>query len=132
MAIQSNSSDVEVAGGGRSLFTGIAPVSVIAVNPNLAELNSLGIQMKTEPNYTGIQLGDNVKNKIIVKHYNKDNQPGFIIKGHSSESILLAILKKELISQMSHAGYLGGELSKAEIALKQNLIYTQDQTLRNK
>ena len=65
MAIQSNSSDKEVSGGGIPLFTGIAPVSVIAVNPNLAELNSLGIQMKTEPNYTGIQLGDNVKNKIV-------------------------------------------------------------------
>ena len=75
---------------------------------------------------------DNFKNKIIVKHYYKDNQPGFIIKGHSSESILLSILKKELISQMSHAGYLGAELSKAEIALKLNLKYTQDQTLRNK
>jgi len=65
MAIQSNSSDKEVTGGGIPLFTGIAPVSVSAVNPNLQELNALGVQMKTEPNYTGIQLGDNVKNKIV-------------------------------------------------------------------
>ena len=47
MAIQSNSSEVQVTGGGIPLFTGIAPVSVIAVNPNLGELHSLGINMKT-------------------------------------------------------------------------------------
>tara|TARA_B100001057_G_scaffold414735_1_gene431931 strand:+ start:4943 stop:5707 length:765 start_codon:yes stop_codon:yes gene_type:complete len=65
MAIQSNSSEVQVTGGGIPLFTGIAPVSVIAVNPNLGELHSLGINMKTEPSYSGIQLGENVKNKIV-------------------------------------------------------------------
>lgn len=65
MAIQSNSSEVQVAGGGIPLYTGIAPVTVLAVNPNLGELNSLGVQMKTEPNYSGIQLGDNVKNKLV-------------------------------------------------------------------
>tara|TARA_R110002012_G_scaffold315317_1_gene529047 strand:- start:506 stop:1273 length:768 start_codon:yes stop_codon:yes gene_type:complete len=64
MAIQSNSSEVQIAGGGIPLYTGIAPVSVIAVNPSLAELHALDINLKTEPNYTGIQLGDNVKNKL--------------------------------------------------------------------
>jgi hypothetical protein len=75
MAIQSNSSEVQVAGGGVPLFTGIAPVSVIAVNPNLAELNALGVQMKTEPNYTGIQLGESVKNKIVF--WVKNNERNF-------------------------------------------------------
>jgi len=70
------------------------------------------------------------KREITVKHYYKDNQPGYIIKGHSSESILLAILEKNLVSQMSHAGYLGAELIKAEMALKLNLKYTQDQSLK--
>jgi tetrahydromethanopterin S-methyltransferase subunit A len=75
---------------------------------------------------------DNTKKEITVKHYYKNNRPGFIIKGHSSEAILLSILDKDLVSQMSHAGYLGAELSKAETALKLNLKYTQDQSLRNK
>ena len=70
------------------------------------------------------------KTEIIVKHYYKDNRPGHIIKGRSSESILLAILEKGLVSQMSHAGYLGTELAKARTALKLNLKYTQDQSLR--
>ena len=73
MAIQSNSSDKEVTGGGIPLYTGIAPVTVIAVNPNLAELNALGVQMKTEPNYAGIQLGENIKNKIVFWIKNEEH-----------------------------------------------------------
>jgi len=73
---------------------------------------------------------DNSKKEITVKHYYKDNKPGFIIKGHSSESILLAILDNNLVSQMSHAGYLGAELAKAETALKMNLKYMQDRSLK--
>lgn len=57
MAIQSNSSDVQVAGGGVPLFTGIAPVRVVAVNPNLGELASIGVNMRTEPNYE-VSMGD--------------------------------------------------------------------------
>ncbi|SDG18592.1 tetrahydromethanopterin S-methyltransferase subunit A [Epilithonimonas hungarica] len=73
---------------------------------------------------------DNPKREITVKHYYKDNRAGFMIKGHSSEAILLAILDNDLVSQMSHAGYLGAELAKAETAIKLGLKYTQDQSLK--
>jgi len=63
------------------------------------------------------------KKQIAVKHYYKDNQPGFIIQGHSAEAILLSLLQNELVSQLSHAGYFCAELSKAETALKLNLKY---------
>ncbi len=66
----------------------------------------------------------------MVKHYYPDHRPGHLIKGHSAESILLAILDKELVSQNSHAGYLGGELAKAETALRLGLLYEQDKPLR--
>ena len=56
---------------------------------------------------------ENNKREITVKHYFKNNQPG-------------------LVSQMSHAGYLGAELTKAETALKLNLKYVQDQSLKYK
>lgn len=58
-------------------------------------------------------------------------KPGYLIEGHAAESILLAILEKGLVSQLSHAGYLGSELSKAEAALRHNFIYTQDQSLKS-
>lgn len=73
---------------------------------------------------------DSDKKQITVKHYFKDNKPGFLIQGHSAEAILLSLLKNELVSQLSHAGYLGAELSKAESALKLNLKYEQDQPLK--
>jgi tetrahydromethanopterin S-methyltransferase subunit A len=71
------------------------------------------------------------KKQITVKHYYKDNKPGYLIQGHSSEAILLSLLQNELVSQLSHAGYLGAELNKAETALKLNLNYEQDQSLKN-
>lgn len=73
---------------------------------------------------------DSAKKQITVKHYYKDNKPGFLIQGHSSEAILLSLLQNKLVSQMSHAGYLGAELSKAETAIKLNLKYEQDQSLK--
>lgn len=71
------------------------------------------------------------KNQIVVRHYHKDNKPGYIIRGHSAESILIAVLEKDLLSEMSHAGYLGAELAKAETAIRLKLIYEQDQPLRS-
>ena len=73
---------------------------------------------------------DPEKKQITVKHYFKDNKPGYLIQGHSAEAILLSLLQNELVSQLSHAGYLGAELSKAETALKLNLKYEQDQSLK--
>ena len=73
---------------------------------------------------------DSEKKQITVKHYFKDNKPGYLIQGHSAEAILLSLLQNELVSQLSHAGYLGAELSKAETALKLNLKYKQDQSLK--
>jgi len=72
------------------------------------------------------------KAKIIcVKHYYNDNTPGYLIKGHRAQSILLALIREKLISQLSHAGYLGDELAKAETSLRLNLIYEQDRPLQS-
>lgn len=63
MAVQSNNSEVEVAGG-VTLYTGIAPVRVIAVNPTMDELKELGINAKTDPNYQ-VTINDKEYNKIV-------------------------------------------------------------------
>lgn len=72
MAIQSNSSDVQVAGGGIPLFTGIAPMRVVAVNPNLGELASIGVNMKTEPVYT-VDMGDKTGKLAFWLHNDEHN-----------------------------------------------------------
>ncbi len=74
MAIQSNSSDVEVVGG-IPLYTGIGAMSVVAVNPTLGELNAIGVKMKTEPTYTGITFDDNgpTYNKLTFWLHNAEH-----------------------------------------------------------
>ena len=72
MAIQSNSSDVQVAGGGIPLFTGIAPVRVIAVNPTLGELASVGVNLKNEPTYD-IDMGDKTGKLCFWIHNDQHN-----------------------------------------------------------
>lgn len=73
MAIASNNSEQEVAGGGVPLYTGIAPVKVIAVNPTLLELEALGINMKSEPEYK-VTFTDQEYQKISfwVEHTDPD------------------------------------------------------------
>lgn len=67
---------------------------------------------------------------ILVHHYLPDHSPAHSIRGRNGESILLALLREGLITQMSHAGYLGAELAKAETALRLGLNYDQDLPLR--
>ena len=50
MAIQSNASNQEVVGGIKT-YSGLTNVRVIAVNPTMAELHKLDINVKQEPNY---------------------------------------------------------------------------------
>lgn len=67
MEIQINSSDEAVIeDNGIKLYSGIAPMKVIAINPSLAKLHELGMDyMKQEPQYSGIDIGGNLHNKIV-------------------------------------------------------------------
>ena len=69
MAIESNASTEVVQGGGIQLYSGIANFNVIAVNPTMAELHALGINVKTEPNYAlSTSFGDRTKVTFWVKN----------------------------------------------------------------
>jgi tetrahydromethanopterin S-methyltransferase subunit A len=70
------------------------------------------------------------KNEIVVRHYLPDQTPAHEMRGRSAESLVLGLLREDLISQLSHAGYLGGELAKAEAALRSGWHYEQDRPLR--
>jgi tetrahydromethanopterin S-methyltransferase subunit A len=73
---------------------------------------------------------DRAVRQIVLRHYLPDNTPAHEMRGHTAEAMLLGLLREDLVSQMSHAGYLGGELAKAEVALRLGLPYEQDQPLR--
>ena len=51
MAIKSNASTEEVMGGMKT-FSGLTNVNVVAVNPTMAELHNMDINVKQEPSYT--------------------------------------------------------------------------------
>ena len=70
------------------------------------------------------------KHELIVRHYLADQTPAHEMRGRSAESLILGLLREDLISQLSHAGYLGNELAKAEAALRFGWQYEQDRPLR--
>ncbi|WP_169818816.1 DUF4346 domain-containing protein [Niabella ginsenosidivorans] len=110
----------------------LLPENKVSEDASFTELKPGGKRIPLDYDQKGffVITTDSKRNAIQVKHYYRGNRPGYFIKGRSSESILLAILEKGLVSQMSHAGYLGAELAKAETALKLDLKYTQDQPLK--
>ena len=63
MAIQSNASTEEVVGGIKT-FSGLTNVKVIAVNPTMAELHAMDINVKSEPNYD-VSFSDTDYKKIV-------------------------------------------------------------------
>tara|TARA_R110000787_G_scaffold53593_1_gene125426 strand:+ start:647 stop:1426 length:780 start_codon:yes stop_codon:yes gene_type:complete len=70
MAIQSNASTQEVVGGLKT-FSGLTNVKVIAVNPTMAELHALDINVKQEPNYK-VEFSGEEYNKIVLWLNNSD------------------------------------------------------------
>jgi tetrahydromethanopterin S-methyltransferase subunit A len=78
--------------------------------------------------YFVIQV-DADKREIVLQHFLPDNTPAHVMRGRSGEGMLLGLLREGLVSQLSHAGYLGAELAKAETALRLGATYEQDRGL---
>jgi tetrahydromethanopterin S-methyltransferase subunit A len=68
--------------------------------------------------------------RIVLRHYDNDLTPRHEMTGVRAESMLLGLLRAGVIADPAHAGYLGGELTKAETALRLGLTYVQDVPLR--
>jgi len=67
---------------------------------------------------------------IKVRYYNRRHELVMLITGKNAEDIYSTITRKNLVSLKIHAAYLGSELQKAELAMKNNLDYVQDDPLR--
>lgn len=74
---------------------------------------------------------DRAAGQILLRHYLPDHSPANEMRGRTAESMLLGLLREGLVTQLSHAGYLGGELAKAEAALRlgTRVRYEQDRPL---
>ncbi|WP_291582686.1 DUF4346 domain-containing protein [Clostridium sp. UBA6640] len=65
-------------------------------------------------------------NAILVEHYSYNNQLLRIIKGKDARNIYWTIIENRWVSEMSHAAYLGKELTKAELSIELGFKYIQD------
>lgn len=80
-----------------------------------------------------------IKDEIIVEHYLNVQKEGELeietgklnkmITGKSAKAICDTIVREGLVSRLGHAAYLGRELQKAEIAMKNDLDYEQCESL---
>lgn len=63
---------------------------------------------------------------IIVEHYTNKNKLANTVKGTNAREIYLTIINNGMLSQTSHAAYLGKELTRVELSIKYNFQYIQD------
>jgi len=80
-----------------------------------------------------------VKDEIIVEHYKNVQKEGklevetgnidAVVTGTNAKAICDTLVRENLVSRLDHAAYLGRELQKAEIALKEGLEYEQCEEL---
>ena len=66
------------------------------------------------------------KHIIIVEHYSYDNTLQRVLEGKDARSIYWTIIENGWVTQLSHAAYIGKELSKAELSMKFGFKYIQD------
>ncbi|MBA3824429.1 MAG: hypothetical protein H0X24_11110, partial [Ktedonobacterales bacterium] len=73
---------------------------------------------------------DREEEQIVLRHYQPDHTPAHEMYGRMAGSMFLGLVREGLVTQLSHAGYLGEELAKAQAALHLGLRYDQDRPLR--
>ncbi|MDE3089313.1 MAG: DUF4346 domain-containing protein [Chloroflexota bacterium] len=66
------------------------------------------------------------KDIITVEHYAYDNTLLRRVEGANARAIYMMMVANGWVSELSHAAYLGKELAKAELSLKQGFKYVQD------
>lgn len=72
------------------------------------------------------KIGIDRDRSLIIAVY-QGRKGSITIKGATAEAVAKKIIDLGLISQLDHAAYLGMELQKAEIALRLNKSYVQDE-----
>lgn len=102
-----------------------------ASEPPLVRLPAVGRIRRATPAGAGcfvISL-DRPAGKIVLRHYGDDLTRGHELCHHSATALTLAVIDLGFTADPGHAGYLGGELAKAETALRLGLEYIQDRPL---
>jgi tetrahydromethanopterin S-methyltransferase subunit A len=103
----------------------------------LSSSSTIQDQTHSEPNPSGKNAAgffvitlNRHRDGILCQHFSMHHTLVHEEDARSARRIMRTLLRKELISDLGHAAYLGGELTKAETALRLGLVYEQDQPLR--
>jgi tetrahydromethanopterin S-methyltransferase subunit A len=70
------------------------------------------------------------REEIVAEHHDNEGKIKNRIFGKSAEDIYHHIIKSNLVSRYDHAAYLGRELVKAELAMRNQMDYEQDADLK--
>ena len=68
---------------------------------------------------------------LVALYYvsNEAGEPSIVVRGADASAVMAEVLHLGLVSRLDHAAYLGGELAKAEEALRIGRDYIQDSAL---
>jgi len=69
---------------------------------------------------------DRRRDLIAVEHYGNDGVLRTVVEGKRAEDLAATLLEERLVTRLDHAAYIGRELTRAEIALKEGRPYIQD------
>lgn len=69
------------------------------------------------------------KQRVEVGHCGQRNEVDVMVHGSKAIEIYMTIIKRGLVGDLGHAAYLGREIEKACLALKNGLKYVQDDEL---
>lgn len=78
-----------------------------------------------------IQL-DRTRRLLLLTHYGQDRRLLHRLEGDTAAALSQTAVRLGLLSDLTHAAYLGRELAKAEAALRFDLHYEQDSLLRSR
>jgi tetrahydromethanopterin S-methyltransferase subunit A len=70
-----------------------------------------------------------LRKRVFIRYYDSNNNLKYTFAGISTPQLIQEIVERGIISRLDHAAYLGKEIEKAIIALKNNLDYVQDKEL---
>lgn len=63
---------------------------------------------------------------LVVEHYSYDNTLLRTIEGQDARSIYWTIIENGWVNELSHAAYLGKELTRAELSMRNGFKFVQD------
>ncbi len=66
------------------------------------------------------------EDKIQVEHYDYKDRLLHVVEGKDARSIYWTLIEKGWVTRLDHAAYLGKELARAEISIKNKTEFTQD------